>query len=68
VPRGAARLGGFQLLVDARDERAVRRLRERKQREAKPLALMAADLEQARALCQVSPDEEALLASAEARS
>ncbi len=59
-------LGGFQLLVDARDEAAVRRLRERKQREAKPLALMATDLAQARQLCQVGPEEEALLLSAEA--
>ena len=34
------RVGGYQLLVDATDEEAVRRLRQRKGRRAKPLAVM----------------------------
>ncbi|MBW7940142.1 MAG: carbamoyltransferase HypF, partial [Candidatus Omnitrophica bacterium] len=33
-------IGGFHLLTDARGERAVQRLRERKHREEKPLALL----------------------------
>lgn len=37
-------LGGFHLAVAADDEQAVRRLRQRKGREAKPLAVMAPDL------------------------
>ncbi|MFZ5477365.1 MAG: carbamoyltransferase HypF [Myxococcota bacterium] len=46
-------LGGWQILADARDEAAVRRLRERKRREAKPFAVMVPDLAAARALAHV---------------
>jgi len=47
---GLKGLGGFQLLVDAADEAAVRRLRTRKQRPTKPLALMVPDLAAAASL------------------
>ena len=56
-------LGGFQLLVDARNEAAVTRLRQRKHRPAKPFAVMAGTLAAAQAIAQVSALEEALLLS-----
>lgn len=56
-------LGGFHLAVRADDEAAVRRLRERKGREAKPLALMARDLEAVGALAELTPAERAALTS-----
>ena len=59
-------IGGFHLMVDARNEMAVRRLRERKQREEKPLALMFPSLESVKAVCEISPLEERLLRSPEA--
>ena len=59
-------LGGFQLLVDARDPTVVARLRARKHREEKPFALMVPDLAAARALCRVPPAAEAALASVQA--
>ena len=37
-------LGGYQLLCDAHDEQAVRRLRERKRRDGRPFAVMLASV------------------------
>lgn len=59
-------LGGFQLLVDARNQDAVELLRLRKHREEKPFAVMTPSLESALALCAVSAAEEELLVSAAA--
>jgi hydrogenase maturation protein HypF len=58
-------IGGFQLMVDARNEEAVRRLRERKQREEKPFAVMYPTLAATRADCRVSAVEGRLLESPE---
>lgn len=59
-------MGGFHLVVDARNEAAVSCLRERKHREEKPLALMVPALEDAVRLCDVSGLEQQLLCSPEA--
>jgi hydrogenase maturation protein HypF len=58
-------LGGFHLVVDARNDDAVQRLRRRKQREEKPFALMFPGLDALRKTCQVSTLEEDLLLSPE---
>ena len=49
-------LGGFQLLVDATNGDAVDRLRQRKQRPGKPLAVMLASLDEVRRRCEVSDE------------
>jgi hydrogenase maturation protein HypF len=59
-------LGGFQLIVDARSEAAVLRLRQRKIREEKPFALMYPSVAAIGADCDVSELEERLLLSPEA--
>ena len=58
-------LGGFHLVVRADDEEAVRRLRSRKHREEKPLAVMFGSLEEIERACDAAPSEARLLASPE---
>ena len=50
-------IGGFHLCVDATNEAAVMRLRERKHRYGKPLAVMVRDLDAARAICELTEAE-----------
>jgi hydrogenase maturation protein HypF len=59
-------IGGFHLMVDARNEKTVRLLRERKHREEKPFALMFPSVETVKAVCEASLLEERLLRSPEA--
>jgi hydrogenase maturation protein HypF len=54
-------IGGFHLSVDATNEDAIKRLRDRKHRYGKPLAVMVRDLEAARLLCDLGPKDETLL-------
>jgi len=56
-------LGGFQLIVDATSQAAVQRLRDRKRRQDKPLAMMAESLDEVRRRCAVSEAEAAALQS-----
>ena len=56
-------LGGFHLACDARNAATVARLRERKQRDAKPFAVMAPDLDAARRWVEVDAAAQALLTS-----
>ncbi len=59
-------LGGFQLLADATNADAVARLRERKRRPDRPLALMLPSLEAVQQCCEVSDEEARALTSCEA--
>jgi len=59
-------LGGFQLACDATNATAVRLLRERKKRPAKPFAVMVAGLAAVEEHCLLSAAEAQLLASPEA--
>lgn len=59
-------LGGFHLMVDARNNDAVQRLRRLKHREEKPFAVMFPSLTAAQETCSISEIEERLLTSAEA--
>ncbi|HER25361.1 MAG TPA: carbamoyltransferase HypF [Candidatus Atribacteria bacterium] len=54
-------LGGFHLACDATNNKAVARLRQLKNREMKPFALMSPDLEMINQFCEVNKKEEKLL-------
>ncbi len=58
-------VGGYQLLCDARNAAAVARLRVVKGRDAKPLAVMVANVASAREFVEVDPNDAALLESIE---
>ena len=58
-------LGGFHLACDARHPAAVARLRQRKQRDEKPFAVMLANGASAQAWVSAGPDDLALLAAPE---
>ncbi len=60
---GVKGLGGFHLLVDAHNHEAVKRLRERKQRPEKPLAVMFRNLEQVEQYCATDWGERELMGS-----
>jgi len=56
-------LGGYHLACDARNADAVKSLRDRKFRKEKPFAIMAASIEIARELVDLSPEAESLMTS-----
>jgi hydrogenase maturation protein HypF len=56
-------LGGFHLAVDAANDEAIKRLRSRKFREEKPLAIMVKDIYIAARISRIGKEEETLLLS-----
>ena len=56
-------LGGFHLAVDATNNKAVQRIREKKNRKTKPLALMFKDIKTIKEFVFVNKDDEKFLTS-----
>jgi len=56
-------LGGYHLAVDARNEAAVSRLRQRKHRYGKPLAVMMQNTDEVKKYCEISDYEQQILES-----
>ena len=54
-------IGGFQLLVRADDSRTVTRLRARKRRPTKPMAVLVASMAQARNIVELDPTQQSAL-------
>ena len=58
-------IGGFHLACDARNDKAIEILRERKGRVDKPFAVMVKDLETAKTLVEIDQAEESILTGKE---
>ncbi|QDU10737.1 carbamoyltransferase HypF [Gimesia aquarii] len=56
-------LGGYQFLIDATSERAVKKLRQRKHRYGKPLAVMVSSIAEAKTLVYLNEAERSALTS-----
>ena len=56
-------LGGYHLACDAQNESAVKKLREAKNRDGKPFAVMFGDIDSMQSFVKVNPIEEAQLTS-----
>ncbi|WP_457644283.1 carbamoyltransferase HypF [Persephonella sp.] len=58
-------IGGFHLVCDATDDKAINLLRERKRRGEKPFAVMFRDIDQIKAYASITAFEEAVILSPE---
>ena len=58
-------VGGYHLTCDATNDKAVKRLRERKQRPTKPFAVMVKDIQMAEEMATINPIEREYLTSKE---
>jgi hydrogenase maturation protein HypF len=58
-------IGGFHIVCDATNDEVIQKLRDYKNRPAKPFAIMCKDLEQIKTIAKVDPLEEKLLNSKE---
>jgi hydrogenase maturation protein HypF len=60
---GLKGIGGFQLICSGEDTKVIQKLRERKNRPHRPLAVMAKNLKFIKNICEMSLEEEELLTS-----
>lgn len=56
-------IGGYQLVCDAKNNTAVKKLRARKHRPFKPMAIMCKNVKIAKSLCKINKNEENILKS-----